>query len=157
MLAIHSLGWVPFPSSEPWRSCIPTRLHCCTPQQGNCGLRQSWHAMPALFDESLLALEACVVTAGLPEPLLEQLDLLSYREQLDAISTGCHSAVACRKDVPNLFSPSSLTGQPSCSASPTLDCSCLHDLHCRGLVRWKSSLVASLTYTWFQNPLCSPC
>ena len=68
----------------------------------------------------MAALEACVVPAGLPEPLLEQLDLLSYREQLDAISTGCQSAVACRSDVPNLFSPSSLTGQPSCCAAPTL-------------------------------------
>ena len=98
-----------------------------------------------------------MVPAGLPEPLLEQLDMLSYREQLDAISTGCQSAVACRNDVPNLFSPSSLSGQPSCFACPTLNCSCLHDLHCRGLVRWPFSMAACLLYTWYQNLLCSPC
>ena len=115
--------------------------------------------MPAISDGSPLclpwkatvrsrtaALEACVVPAGLPEPLLVQLEMLSFREQLDAISTGCQSAVACRSDVPNLFSPASLMGQPSHCAAPTPDCSCLHALHCRPPVRWLSSwLPASRT------------
>ncbi len=100
-----------------------------------------------------------MVPAGLPEPLLEELDVLSYREQLDAISTGCQSAVACRNDVPNLFSPTSLTGQPPCCASPdgNTHLQLPARLALQSICQAAQSTAACLLYTWHQNLLCSPC
>ena len=118
--------------------------HCSSPMKCFCALM---HGCP----------RGCVVPAGLPEPLLGQLDMLSYREQLDAISTGCQSAVACRSDMPNLFSPSSLTGQPSCCAAPALNRSCLHDLHCKALVRGLSVWLPASRPPGIRNCFGSPC